>query len=135
MDNSVMPDKAQLISVAQGKAYKLLESFCLYIEKNYNPKEQIDYSKCSGAPGWNLKYKSRGKTICTIYPYDDYFIALITLNFDALEKYNIVKAEFSIPLQEKIADIKTFNGSKWVMHEIRCENDLAEAIKLISLKY
>lgn len=39
----------------------------------------MDYSTCSFQPGWNVKYKKGGKSLCTLYPMDGYFIALVVV--------------------------------------------------------
>ena len=46
-----------------------------YIQEAYNVKPQMDYSSCSAQPGWNVKYKKSGKSLCTLYPMNGYFIA------------------------------------------------------------
>ncbi len=51
-----------------------------HIEENYNSAPESGYSRCSGAPGWNLKYKKGGKALCTIYPDDGFFTCLISVS-------------------------------------------------------
>ncbi len=49
----------------------------------YNVKPKLSYSGCSmdgGAwMGWNVKYKKSGKALCTLYPKQDYFVALVAV--------------------------------------------------------
>lgn len=50
-----------------------------YIENTYQSKPKTEYSRCSLQPGWNVKYKKSGKSLCTLYPMQDYFIVLIVI--------------------------------------------------------
>ncbi|KAB2952754.1 DUF3788 family protein [Heliorestis acidaminivorans] len=36
------------------------------MEEAYQAKPHITYSKCSAQPGWNVKYKKSGKSLCTL---------------------------------------------------------------------
>ncbi len=42
--------------------------FCVEVKETYNCSEKMEYSSCSMEPGWNIKFKKSGKTLCTIYP-------------------------------------------------------------------
>ena len=33
------------------------DGLCEFIEETYSIKPAIEYSRCSGAPGWNVKYR------------------------------------------------------------------------------
>ncbi len=46
----------------------------------YNIEPKLEYSKCSMQRGWNVKYKKRGKSLCTLYPQEGYFKALVIVN-------------------------------------------------------
>lgn len=133
-DNSVTPVKEDLQNIVRVN-HNYIMDFCNYIESNLSAKEQIDYSKCSAAPGWNFKYKKKGKSVCTIYPSEDFFTVLITLNFDDLEKFNVIKTDFQNATIEKITDIKPMNGTKWLMLDIKENSALSEAKRLIAMKY
>jgi len=54
-----------------------------YLQQTYNIKPKIEYSGCmmdKGAwKGWNVKYKKGGKSLCTLYPKQGYFLSLITI--------------------------------------------------------
>ncbi|NCA67246.1 MAG: DUF3788 domain-containing protein [Clostridia bacterium] len=133
-DISNAPTKDELQRYVKGN-YDLLTDFCGYIETKYQPKEQIDYSKCTAIPGWNLKYKKHGKALCTIYPYEEYFAVLVTLTFKDLDKFCIVKQEFEDQTQRIIDEAKPFSGTKWIILAITDNKTLADAKKLIALKY
>ena len=68
-----------------------------YLQQTYNIKPRIEYSGCimdKGAwKGWNVKYKKSGKSLCTLYPKQGYFLSLITIaEKDATEADMIVSS-------------------------------------------
>jgi hypothetical protein len=63
------------------------DELVLYIEETYKAKQHLDYSKCSAQPGWNVKYKKSSKSLCTLYPMPNYFIALIVVG--TKEEYEV----------------------------------------------
>lgn len=62
-----------------GETKLIWDELVTYIDKTYNAKRQLDYSKDSLQPGWNVKYKKNGKALCTLYPMEGYFIALVVV--------------------------------------------------------
>lgn len=62
------------------EAKPVWDELVLYIEETYNAKPQLDYSKCSAQPGWNVKNKKSSKSLCTLYPMPNYFIALVVIS-------------------------------------------------------
>ena len=71
-----------------------------YLQETYNIRAKLSYSRCSmdkGAwKGWNVKYKKSGRALCTLYPKQGHFIAL--LNIGAKERS---EADRLIPLCDK----------------------------------
>jgi AraC family transcriptional regulator len=55
-----------------------------YIKQKYNIQPQLFYSNCNMGKGfwngWNIKYIKGSKSLCTLYPKQGYFMALIPVN-------------------------------------------------------
>ncbi len=112
----------------------LLTKLCLYLESNFSVLPKMEYSCCSMQKGWNIKYKKSGKSLCTIYPMNGYFIVLVVIS----EKERM-EADFLIPtcsdyVQKLYSEAAFSNGSKWMMIEVRDNNVLADVIKLIHFR-
>lgn len=88
------PPNAQ---IADFVATPLWDDLAEYLQKTYNIKPKIEYSGCAmdGGiwKGWNVKYKKGGKSLCTLYPKQGYFLSLITI----AEK-DAAEADLLIPL-------------------------------------
>ena len=84
--------------------------------------------------GWNIKYKKSGKALCTLYPMEGFFIALVVLG----DKHQGA-AEAVLPLcQTKIQELykKTPSslGGKWLMIEVINQTDAEDVQRLISVR-
>jgi len=52
-----------------------------HLRETYNIKPKYAYSNCAMDKniwrGWNVKYQKSGKSLCTIYPQQEYLLVLI----------------------------------------------------------
>ncbi len=103
------------------------------LNMTYNVIPQIEYSKCSMQRGWNVKYKKKGKSLCTLYPEQDYFRALIVINERHVEVDLFVET-FCDYIKKLYRDTKFFNGSKWLMIDIKESITLEDVKELISIR-
>ncbi len=133
MNSKIKPAKNNLVMVV--KNYTPLKKLCDWIESEFGAKHQIDYSTCSMAPGWNLKYKKGSKSICTAYPNRDECHVMITLNAVALERFRTVDKLFSKNLRDLEKSMKPLNGAKWLSVNVVDDAGFEEAKKLIMLKF
>ena len=84
--------------------------FCLEVKETYNCSEKIEYSSCSMEPGWNIKFKKSGKTLCTIYPRELYFIVMIVVVRKEKEAVEAILPECTSRMQEIYHETKEGNG-------------------------
>jgi len=93
-------------------ANPLWDDLADHLRQVYNVQPKLFYSGClmeNGVwKGWNVKYKKRGKSLCTLYPKQGYFVALI---------------------QTKIGD-----NSKPVALEVTSESILGDVKGLVALR-
>ena len=87
--------------------HPLWDAFTAFVDESYGAKPRIEYSRCGGAPGWNVKYKARGRALCTVYPRDGFF------------------------MYERSADSSM---GRWLMIEITSEGILRDAEALMLLR-
>jgi AraC family transcriptional regulator len=68
-----------------------------YLQETFKAKPKYEYSACAmdGGmwKGWNVKYKKNGKSLCTLYPKQGYFLSLVTIS----EK-DAAEADLLLPL-------------------------------------
>lgn len=104
------------------------------IQSAYQIKPCMEYSRCSMQAGWNIKYKKGGKSLCTLYPMQGYFIALVVVG-----SHELMEAEFLMPqcsdyVQTVFKNTKTGNRQKWLMLEVRDRGIMDDVFRLINLR-
>jgi hypothetical protein len=78
LDGSHMPDYDEIAGYINPPAQELWKQVNSFIQERYKASPKTMYSKCSGKPGWNVKYQKSGKSVCTLYPEKDGFVALVS---------------------------------------------------------
>lgn len=111
-----------------------LNELCSFVEANYSATPKIEYSRCSLAKGWNVKYKKGSKAVCTIYPGDGCFTCLVTLG-----DKNRMQSDFAVStsceyIQKLYKDAKPVNGTTWLMIDVTSLQILNDTKNLIALK-
>ena len=115
-------------------ASPLWDAFKAFVEDAWGTAPRIEHSRCGGAPGWNVKYKARGRALCTVYPHDGFFICMVSVG--SKEK---PEAEGLLPacdpyvraLYERSADSSM---GRWLMIEVTSEAILRDAEALMMLR-
>ena len=104
------------------------------IQSAYQIRPCMEHSRCSMQAGWNIKYKKSGKSLCTLYPMEGYFIALVVIG-----SHELAEAELLIPLcsdyvQTEFNSTKSGNGQKWLMLDVRDGETVEDIFSLINLR-
>ena len=105
-----------------------------FLQENFKAKPKIEHSGCSWQPGWNVKYKKSGKSLCVMYPMKNYFIVLVTIREADLDEAEALVSVCSTYVQNVFANAKVGNGQKGVMFEIKDEETLKSVVSLIELR-
>ncbi|MCI8466205.1 MAG: DUF3788 domain-containing protein [Lachnospiraceae bacterium] len=105
-----------------------------WIQSVYEVAPRMEYSRCSMQPGWNIKYKKGGKSLCTLYPMEGYFITLVVIGNKELTEAEFLMPSCSTYVQEIFRDTETGNGQKWMMIEVRDKAVMEDVFKLINLR-
>lgn len=109
----------------------LWDKFCNYMIEKYNTKPKFDYSKCSWAPGWNVKFKKSGKTLCTLYPKEGFFTALVVIGKSEKEEVEELLPDLTMDLQQLYNETKEGMGQRWLMIDLEDEDIRYEDVKRI----
>lgn len=112
----------------------LWERLCKHIEMEYQSKPVLEYSRCSMQYGWNVKYKKAGRTLCTLYPMEGYYIALVVIG-----EHERTETELMLPFsteyfQQVYHETKTGMGQKWLMINVADEAVLEDVKRCIAIR-
>ncbi|SNS27579.1 Protein of unknown function [Anaerovirgula multivorans] len=106
-----------------------------FIQQEYKASPKIAYSKCSGKPGWNVKYKKSNKSLCTLYPEKEGFVVLLVITLELLPVIEAMEKEFETDVLEVIRSAKPFNGTLWLMIPVNKASSLENIKQLLLIKH
>ena len=87
-------DAPSLKQIAEYIDNPLQEELNSRIRFAYQLEPQMDYSRCTMQPGWKIKYKKNGKSLCTCYPMQGDFVALVAKYKKQINNIRISGAAF-----------------------------------------
>lgn len=115
-------------------ASPLWEELCGHLEDTYGVSPRIEHSGCSGAPGWNVKYKKGSRALCTLYPAGGYFTAMVSVGRREAMEAELLLSICTDYLRELYWNAQPFNGGRWLMIEVRTPETLEDVKRLIALR-
>ncbi len=135
LDGSHMPAYGEIVDYIDLPARELWRQINHFIQQRYKASPRIMYSICSGKPGWNVKYQKSGKSLCTLYPEKDCFVALVVITLDLLPIIEALSKELTPEVIDTVRTSKPFNGTKWLMLRVKDEQVLSDVKQLLILKH
>jgi len=105
-----------------------------FIQAKYQITPKIEYSKCSLQMGWNVKYKKAGKSLCTLYPASDHFIALLVIKSAMIPVLESSATQFDPYILDLIKATRPMNGTLWLMIKVDNKAILENVKQLLLLK-
>lgn len=104
------------------------------LQGSYSVKPALSYSKCTAQPGWNVKYKKSGKSLCTLYPMDGFFIALVTIGNKETHELEQTLSSYSEYTQALYRRTPFSCGGRWLMISVTERAILDDVVNLVSIR-
>ena len=107
-DKAIQPTEAQLRDFVGTELFVDLHN---YICDRYKVKPKMAYSNCAMDNniwrGWNIKYQKSGKSLCTIYPQQGYFLVLVPgKSFEVKDDKTAGEVKLAIEIRKEEIDAK-----------------------------
>jgi hypothetical protein len=112
----------------------LWADLCTHLEQIYGVQPMPEHSRCSGAPGWNVKYRMGGHALCTLYPAEGRFTCMVSAAEADAPEVEWLLSICTHTVRELYRSTKPFNGSRWLMIDVTTAAILEDAKKLIGLR-
>ena len=113
----------------------LFPRFCREIKDTYQCRETIEYSRCGLEPGWNVKFKKAGKSLCTIYLREGYFTAMVVVGRKEKPCVEEILPECTADLRLLYDRTREVNGQRWLMIDLEDEGNLyRDVLRLIQIR-
>ncbi len=129
--SEIEPDDKNIESYINSSLWNDMNS---YLKETYSVEPVKSYSKCSAQRGWNIKYKKASKSLCTLYPMEGYFIALVVIGAKEqteAELYLNAATDYVKSLYEKTPFSA---GGRWMMINVTDEDILKDVKRLIEIR-
>lgn len=131
-DKNELPTLEELSAFIQNPVF---DRFCSEIKETYNCREKIEFSSCSWKPGWNVKFKKSGKTLCTVYPGETFFTVMVVIGKKEKEPVERLLFNCTKQLREIYAQTEEGNGQRWLMIDLVDNDDLyGDVLRLIEIR-
>lgn len=127
----VQPTQAQ---IAQFVANALWADINEFLQEKYEVKPVYSYSGCNAQPGWNVKYQKGGKSLCTLYPMDGFFIALVVIGAKQEARAALLAPTLTQHVQQLLKTAGGMAGARWLMIHVTNAQILADVKTLIQLR-
>jgi hypothetical protein len=127
-------DEPALTQIAKYIGSPLWQELCGFLETNYGTLPKVEYSMCSGARGWNVKYKKGSRSLCTLYPHEGFFTCLVCIGPKEVMEAELVLTACSAYTQELFRKAGAVNDTRWMMIDVTSRNILEDAKRLIFVR-
>ncbi len=130
-DQSSQPSLDDVNDFIHSELWQELNSL---LQETYHVKPAMSYSKCSAQPGWNVKYKKGAKSLCTLYPMDGFFIALVTIGNKETNEVELTLSSFSDYTQRLYQRTPFSCGGRWLMINVTDKAVLDDVVNLVNIR-
>src|SRR3972149_4119560 len=129
VDKSYPPEMDELEKTL-GAACHLWVNLVEFIGTSYSMVGDMTYGGKNY--GWNLWYRKSGKSLVSLYPQQNTFIAQVVLGRDQVEK------ALALSLGENVSRVlhetPSLHDGRWLFIKVTTETDVADLEKLLLLK-
>jgi len=109
-----------------------------HLQQTYNVQPKLFYSCCSMQEGmwkgWNVKYKKSGKSLCTLYPKQGYFLSLVPIGLREMHEAELLMPLCTEYTQNLFKQTVSGHNGKSLAFDVRNEDILRDIKKLIAIR-
>lgn len=129
IDKSHSPESGE-IDMILGAAQPLWQRIVDFIASNFSMVGDLTYGGKNY--GWNLWYRKSGKSLVSLYPQENAYIAQVVLGREQVEK------ALSLTLGENVGRVlhetPSLHDGRWLFIPVTTETDVADIEQLLVLK-
>ncbi len=107
----------------------LWDSFCAYMAETYGALPAFTFSKCGMEYGWNAKFKKGSRALCTVYPRENFFVAMVVVGRREQAQVESELPSFCPEVQRIYRETAGGNGQKWLMIPLESGDETYRDVK------
>lgn len=112
----------------------LWDELCGHIENTYDSRPLVTHSGCGMAPGWNVKYKKAGRSLCTLYPAAGSFCCMVMASVRDDAELELLISQAAPYTRDLYRRTVPFQNSRWLMVEVTTSAILADVKALLRIR-
>ena len=129
LDKEHQPTEKEIETVL-GSSHRLWRTLIDFIAENYQIPPEINFGGKNY--GWNLWYRKSGKSLVSLYPQKESFVAQIVLGRDQTEE--ALSMKFCKSVGKLVQETPRLHDGKWLFIPVKSETELKDVEKLLLLK-
>ena len=130
LDKAHRPGEEEILSTI-GKTAAWLD-LTQFIEQNYDFAPELAFF--GKKYGWTLRYRKSGKTLCSLFPEQGAFSALVVLGRREAEKALLMLGEFGPGVRTALEETEQLHDGRWLWIRVLSVDDADDVKKLLRLK-
>lgn len=130
LDKAHQPTEEEILNtIGETAAWLNLKQ---YIEENYDfAPELVFYAKNYG---WTIRYRKSGKTLCSLFPEEGAFSALVVLGKKEAGKALSMSDEFGPNVRTVLENTEQLHDGRWLWIRVLSSDDADDVKKLLRVK-
>lgn len=113
----------------------LWEIFSNDMKNTYRIIPKFEFSKCNWEHGWNVKFKKGSRSLCTVYPRENYFTVLVVIGKKEKAPFKAILSTLDTDIQQIYKETPEGNGQKWLMIDLEDHNKRYEdVLRIIEIR-
>lgn len=124
------PPSSQEMLRALGPAGSLWEKLVQFITDNYQIPGEFSFG--GKKYGWNLWVRKSGKTLTSLYPHQDHFIAQVVLGKDQAEQ--ALQLDLGQNVRQVLEGAPQLHDGRWLFIPVHSEEDEQDVEQLLRIK-
>ena len=105
-----------------------------FLRESYGVSPTVEYSGCSLAPGWNVKYRARGRALCTIYPDTGTFTCMISIGQKEAPAMELALPGLTAYVREVYQNSRPSRMGRWLMIRVSGPEILEDIKTLLRIR-
>ena len=128
--DKTQPPTPEDLQAVMASAYPLWQRLLRFIEMNYKIPGEMSFGGKNY--GWNLWYRKSGKSLASLFPQQDGFVAQVVLGREQAEKAPAL--ELGEKTRRLVDETPSLHDGKWLFIPVMDEADVMDVEKLLLLK-
>lgn len=128
------PETPALEDIRALVALPLWDDLCGFLHTTWHAAPKLEFSKCSLAFGWNVKYRKGGRALCTLYPAPGAFTCMVSIGQRETSQAELLLPRCTPYVQALYTSSRPSRMGRWLMIGVTSAAILEDVKQLLLLR-